>query len=67
MTKLEAKANKILTSYSMASKYEDLLNGTSELTLPVHYKHLLSLFNNIDVNINLLKHRKQMPTFNLLK
>jgi hypothetical protein len=51
----------------MSEKFADLLKGSQELTLPVHYKHLLNLFTNLDININLLKHRKQMPTFTSLK
>lgn len=51
----------------MREKYEDILKGNEELPLPIHYKHLLALFSNLDTNINLLKHRKQMPTFTVLK
>lgn len=51
----------------MREKYEELTQNERRLLLPVHYKHLLNLFVQLDLGINFLKVRKNVPTFHALK
>jgi hypothetical protein len=51
----------------MKDKYEDLLSDMLSLPLPATYKILFNFFEQLDVNINLLKFRRQASTFTNLK